>query len=233
MPRSNPHLLIVLWFRGKIPPLFPYLLLYEMSELKHARSSALKDLVLVLNDYFSSELISAEFPPDLSACIANYVEVHEKGDDHRGGSRKILEELRTLATRSAASGHQKLPLLLKCLKELKEVLDPADVVEFFEESVLQPMVNPFSVTRHTVADAKEVLLFCLLPSPYSKEEPRLSAIHYRLFDLYVRKSEDVLQGRVTSNIQNIKFIITNIERVLLDYGAACPKVAYVKVIADD
>jgi hypothetical protein len=202
-----------------------------MSELKHARSSALKDLVLVLNDYFSSELISAEFPPDLSACIANYVEVHEKGDGQRG-SRKILEELRALATRSAASGHQKLPLLLKCLKELKEVLEPADVIGFFEESILQPMVNPFSVTRHTVADAKEVLLFCLLPSPHSKEEPRLSAIHYRLFDLYVRKSEDVLQGRVTSNIQNIKFIITNIERVLLDYGAACPKVTYIKAIAD-
>src|SRR5208282_3057366 len=109
-----------------------------MSELKHARSSALKDLVLVLNDYFSSELISAEFPPDLSACIANYVELHEKGDD-QSGSRKILEELRTLATRSAASGHQKLPLLLKCLKELKEVLEPADVVEFFEDSILHPM----------------------------------------------------------------------------------------------
>lgn len=201
-----------------------------MSELKHARSSALKDLVLVLNDYFSSEFISAEFPPDLSACIANYVEVHEKGDDFRG-SRKILEELRTLATRSAAGGHQKLPLLLKCLKELKEVLEPADVIDFFEDSVLLPMVNPFSMTRQTVADAKEVLLFCLLPSQHTKEEPRLCAIHYRLFDLYVRKSEDVLQGRVTSNIQNIKFIITNIERVLLDYGAACPKVVYVKVIA--
>ena len=202
-----------------------------MSELKHARSSALKDLVLVLNDYFSSEFISAEFPPDLSACIANYVEVHEKGDDPKG-SRKILEELRTLATRSAAVGHQRLPLLLKCLKELKEVLEPADVVEFFEESVLYPMVNPFSVTRATLADAKEVLLFCLLPSQHAKEEPRLSAIHYRLFDLYVRKSEDILQGRVISNIQNIKFIITNIEKVLLDYGTACPKVAYVKAITD-
>jgi hypothetical protein len=115
---------------------------------------------------------------------------------------------------------------------LKEVLEPADVVEFFEESVLYPMVNPFSVTRATVADAKEVLLFCLLPSQHAKEEPRLSAIHYRLFDLYVRKSEDVLQGRVMSNMQNTKFVITNIEKVLLDYGAACPKVAYVEAIAD-
>ena len=202
-----------------------------MPELKHTRSSALKDLVLVLNDYFSSELISAEFPPDLSACIANYVEVHEKGDDHKG-SRKILEELRALATRSAAGGHPKLPLLLKCLKELKEVLEPADVIDVFEESIVQPMLNPFSMTRQTVADAKEVLLFCLLPSQHTKEEPRLSAIHYRLFDLYVRKSEDVLQGRVTSNIQNTKFIITNLEKVLLDFGAACPKVVYVKAIAD-
>src|SRR5437667_3755349 len=143
-----------------------------MSELKITRSSALRDLVLVLNDYFSSEFISADFPPDLSACIANYVQVHEKGDDH-AGSRKILEELRGLASRNATGGTSKLSLLLKCLKELKDVLEPADVIDVFEDTIIQPMLNPFGMTRHTVSDAREVLLFCLLPSPHAREEPRL------------------------------------------------------------
>ena len=60
-----------------------------MSELNARRYSALRDLLQVLNDYFGAEVISAEFPPDLSACIANYVQVHEKGE-HYHESRKIL-----------------------------------------------------------------------------------------------------------------------------------------------
>ncbi len=197
-----------------------------MSELNARRYSALRDLLQVLNDYFGAEVISAEFPPDLSACIANYVQVHEKGE-HYHESRKILEELKDLSSRNAARGDSKLPLLLKCLKELKEVLDPEDVVDIFEEWILRPILHPYGQNRQTLSDAREVLLFCLVPQDDTEGERRMFAIHYRLFEIYIRKSKEVLQGVAPiQTLPAIKFTITTVEKVLLDFGDKCPKVPY-------
>jgi hypothetical protein len=196
-----------------------------MTELNFDCFSALKDLVLVLNDYFSAEGLSAEFPPDLSACIANYVQVHGKGEQNHD-SRKILEELKDLAARNAARGESKLSLLLKCLKELREVLEPEDVIDVFEEWILQPVLHPYGQARQTLADAKEVLLFCLVPQEDSEGERPMFPIHYRLFDIYIRKSKEVLTGVAPMpSLQATKFTITTLEKVLLDFGDKCPKVS--------
>ena len=193
-----------------------------MNELNFGRSSALKDLVLVLNDYFGADVISAEFPPDLSACIANYVQVHEKGEQP-GDSRKLLEELKDLANENSRS-ESKLALLLKCLKELREVLEPEDVIDVFEEVILQPILNPYGQARQTLSDARDVLLFCLVPPDNSEGERRMFPIHYRLFDIYIHKSKEVLQGYAAMHsLAATKFIITTIEKVLLDFGDKCPK----------
>lgn len=194
-------------------------------------SSGLKELALVLNDHFATNANYADFTADLSGSIANYVQMHENEADHKG-SRKLLEQLSELASRSAAGGPSKLPLLLKCLKELKEVLEPEDVIDMFEDSILQPILNFYGVSRQTVSDAKEILTFCLIPREHTTRESRLSAIHYRLFDLYMQKSQDVLEGLVVSNMQMTKYIITNLEKVLLEFGASCPKVLALKNYSD-
>jgi hypothetical protein len=197
-----------------------------MSELNARRYSALRDLLQVLNDYFGAEVISAEFPPDLSACIANYVQVHEKGE-HYHESRKILEELKDLSSNNAARGDSKIPLLLKCLKELQEVLDPEDVVNVFEEWILRPILHPYGQNRQTLSDARDVLLFCLVPQDHIEGERRMFAIHYRLFEIYLRKTKEVLQGvAAMQTLPAIKFTITTVEKVLLDFGDKCPKVPY-------
>jgi len=197
-----------------------------MSELNARRYSALRDLLQVLNDYFGADVISPEFPPDLSACIANYVQVHEKGE-HYSESRKILEELKDLSTRNAARGDSKLPLLLKCLKELQEVLEPEDVGDVFEEWILRPILHPYGQNRQTLSDARDVLLFCLVPPENTEEGRRMFAIHYRLFEIYIRKSKEVLQGVASmQSLPAVKFTITTVEKVLLDFGDKCPKVYY-------
>lgn len=195
-----------------------------MAELKTSRSSALRDLLLVLKEYFDAEIISVDFPPDLNEYIANYVQVHDDGDDF-DGSRQIIDELRELASRSATNGYPKLPLLLKCLKELTEVLDPSDVIDAFEDSILHPLMSSYGMNRQTVSDAKDVLLFCLLPPRKSIKEFRLAAIHYHLFDIYMQKSEELLQGYANpAKNQAIKNVISNVEKVLLDFGGHCPQV---------
>ena len=223
--RCGPHLPIQLcWTGRKFTPLFPPRPLVAMAELKTSRSSALRDLLLVLKEYFDAEIISVDFPPDLNEYIANYVQVHEDGDDF-DGSRKILDELRELASRSASKGFPKLPLLLKCLKELTEVLDPSDVIDSFEDSILHPLMSSYGMNRQTVSDAKDVLLFCLLPPRNSTKEFRLAAIHYHLFDIYMQKSEELLQGYANpAKNQAIKNVISNVEKVLLDFGGKRPKV---------
>jgi hypothetical protein len=195
-----------------------------MTELNFRRSSALRDLLQVLNDYFSADVISAEFPPDLTTCIENYVHVHEKGE-HYHESRKILEELKDLAARTAARGESKLPLLLKCLKELQEVLEQEDVIDVFEEWILRPILHPYGQSRQTLSDARDVLLFCLIPQADAEGERRMYAIHYRLFEIYIRKSKEVLQGAASMHtLPAIKFTISTVEKVLLDFGDKCPKV---------
>jgi hypothetical protein len=202
-----------------------------MPPLKTTRSSSLKDLIEVLHDHFTSKVTSADFGADLAGPIANYVQMHEKDGDNKE-SRKVLEQLRELASRSATGGPSKLPLLLKCLNELKEVLEPEDVIDTFEDSILQPILNFYGVNRQTVSDAKEVLSFCLIPRRNTRRESRLFAIHYRLFDLYMQKSQEVLEGLVVSNMQMTKYIISNLEKVLLEFGASCPKVSRLKITSN-
>lgn len=195
-----------------------------MAELKPSRGSALKDLLLVLKEYFDAEIISTEFPPDLNEYIANYVLVHDDGDGF-DGSRQILTELRELAAQSSARGSPKLPLLLKCLKELSEVLDPSDVIDAFEDSILNPLMTSYGMNRQTVADARDVLLFCLLPARNSAKEFRLAAVHYHLFDIYMQKSEELLQGYANpARSAGMKNVVSIIEKVLFDFGGKCPKV---------
>lgn len=186
-------------------------------------SSALKDLVAFLDDCFGAEATSAEFLADLSACISGYVQVSEKGEQHE--SRKLLEELKEVVTRNSSTANSKLPLLLKCLKELQEVLEPRDIVDIFEDVILQPILNPYGQSRRTLSDAKDVLLFCLTLQDSPERERQLLPIHFRLFDLYIRKSKDVLHGIAPMHsLQAIKFTITTLEKVLLDFGDKCPKV---------
>jgi len=195
-----------------------------MTELTYVPYSALKDLVAVLNDYFSAEGISGEFPPDLSACIANYVQVHEKRESP-SESKKVLEELKDLVTKNYSRTDQKLPLLLKCLKELREVLDPEDVIEVFEDRILQPILNPYGQLRTTLSDARDVLLFCLITKEDAKGERKLVPLHYRLFEIFIRKSKDVQQGLVpVPALAATKFTISTLEKVLLDFGDKCPRV---------
>jgi hypothetical protein len=197
-----------------------------MAELNLGRSRALKDLVDTLNDHFTSGLISAE---DLSGPIGNYVQALEKGQK-KHESRRILDELKDLVSRNTAGGNSKLPLLLICLKELREVLEPEDVVKVFEESIVQPILNPYGQNRQTLSDAKEVLLFCLVPPEDADGERRLFAIHYRLFDIYLRKSKDVLEGLTPIHtLPATKFTITTLEKVLVEFGDKCPKVMHVAV----
>jgi len=195
-----------------------------MAELNSRRFSALRDLLQVLNDYFSLEVLPAEYPPDFSACIANYVQLHEKGE-HLSESRKILDELKDLAARAAARGDAKLPLVLKCLKELGPVLIPEDVIDKFEEWILRPVLTPYGQTRQTLADARDVLLFCLIPLDDGDENRPILPIHAKLFDIYIRKSKDVLQGTIQMHsLPATKFTISTIEKLLLDYGDKCPRV---------
>jgi hypothetical protein len=195
-----------------------------MAELNVQRSSALRDLIQVLNDYFNSEVTSNEFPPDLTACIANYVQVHEKGE-HYPDSKKVLEEIRELATRSALRGDSKIPLVLKCLKELREVLEPEAVIEIFEEWILRPILNPYGQQRQTLSDARDVLLFCLVPQDDTNVDREMLDIHFKLFDIYLQKSKEILKGQVSMpNLPAAKFTVTTVEKVLLDFGDKCPKV---------
>jgi len=196
-----------------------------MTELKFARSSSLKDLIQDLDVFFASEVASAEFQQDLTTCIEEYVKAHEKGDQHHE-SRKILEELRDVASKHAAGGNSKLAILLKCLKELRNMLEPEDVVDIFEDTIIHPILNPFGQNRATLADAREVLLFCLLPGTEDTEDYRMHALHFRLFDIYIQKSKEVLQGTAPIQAaQAMKFSITTIEKVLLDFGNKCPQVS--------
>jgi hypothetical protein len=201
-----------------------------MAELNSRRYSALRDLLQVLNDFFSSDVVSAEFPPDLSACIANYVQLHEKGE-HSSDSRRILEELKDLSARAAARGDSKLPLVLKCLKELQDVLNGQEVMEKFEDWILRPVLNPYGQTRQTLTDARDVLLFCLIPSENSDGERSLYPIHYKLFDLYVQRTNEILCGSIEMrNLPAMKFTITTVEKVLLDFGDRCPKVRRSRIL---
>jgi hypothetical protein len=201
-----------------------------MTELKFGRSSTLKDLIQDLDVFFGSEVVSAEFQQDLSTCIEDYVKLHQKGEQGHE-SRKILEDLRDVAAKNAAGGNSKLAILLKCLKELRKMLEPDDVIDIFEDTIIHPILNPFGQNRATLADAREVLLFCLLPSSEDTEDYHMHALHFRLFDIYIQKSKEVLQG--TSSIQTtqaMKFSITTIEKVLLDFGNKCPQVSLFIVV---
>jgi len=195
-----------------------------MAELNSRRYSALRDLLQVVNDFFGNDIASAEFPPDLSSCIANYVQLHEKGE-HSSESRKILEELKDLSARAAARGDSKLPLVLKCLKELQEVLDGQDVIEKFEDWILRPVLHPYGQTRQTLSDARDVLLYCLIPDVDSKGERQMYPIHSKLFDIYLQKSKEILRGAIAMPaLPATKFTISTLEKLILDFGDKCPKV---------
>jgi len=195
-----------------------------MAELNSRRYSALRDLLQVLNDYFGSDVVSAEFPPDLSACIANYVQLHEKGE-HSSESRKIVEELKDLSARSASRGDSKLPLVLKCLKELSDVMDGQDVLEKFEDWILRPVLHPYGQTRQTLSDARDVLLNCLIPKENAEGDRPMYPIHSKLFDIYIQKSKEVLRGAIAMpTLPATKFTISTVEKLLLDFGDKCPKV---------
>lgn len=198
--------------------------IWSMTELTYVPYSALKDLVAVLSDYFNAEGISADFPPDLTACIANYVQVHEK-ENSPSESKKVLEELKELATKNSSRADLKLPLLLKCLKDLREVLEPEDVIEVFEDRILLPILNPYGQVRTTLNDAKDVLLFCLITKEDAEGERKLLPLHFRLFEIFIRKSKDVQQGLVpVPALAATKFTISTLEKVLLDFGDKCPRV---------
>jgi hypothetical protein len=193
-----------------------------MAELK--RFSALKDLLQVLTDYFSADgVLSTEYHNDLSDCINNYKQAHDEGS-HLSESHKIVDDLKELSNTSAARGDAKLPLVLTCLKELSQVLHPEDVIEKFEETILRPVLSPYGQTRQTLADAREVLLFCLIPLDSDDKNRGLQPIHAKVFDIYIRKSQEVLRGAVQmSSLPATKFTISTVEKLLLDYGDKCPQ----------
>jgi hypothetical protein len=228
MPRTGVCLLFEPCLQGNIPstPRFPCFAFHtSMTELKFGRSSTLKDLIQDLDVFFASEVVTAEFQQDLSTCIEEYAKVHQKGEQNHE-SRKILEELRDVAAKNAAGGNSKLAILLKCLKELRKLLEPEDVIDIFEDTIIHPILNPFGQNRATLADAREVLLFCLLPTSEERVgDYRMHALHFRLFDIYIQKSKEVLQGTAhIATAQAMKFSITTIEKVLLDFGNKCPQV---------
>jgi hypothetical protein len=194
-----------------------------MAELTMRSLNALRDLLQALNDYFSADVASGDFPPELAAAIAKYIQVFEKSEQSHE-SWRILEELRDLGAQNAARSDSRLPQFLKCLKELREVLRPGDVVENFDEWILRPLLHPYGQTRQALTDAKDVMLFCLIPQD-EINDPRISAIRHRLLDTFIQKSKEVLQGNpAIHSLPAAKFTITTLEKILLDYGDKRPKV---------
>jgi hypothetical protein len=195
-----------------------------MADLTTRSLNSLRDLLQALNDYFSADAALPEFPLELTTAIANYIQVYEKSEGSHD-SWRILEELRDLMAQNASRSDSRLPQFLKCLKELREVLRPGDVIENFDEWILRPLLQPYGKTRQILTDARDVMLFCLIPQE-EIYDARVSAMNHRLLDIYIQKWKDILQGNPgNQTLPAAKFTVATLEKILLDAGDKSPKVA--------
>ena len=164
---------------------------------------------------------------DLSSAIQAYLDKHPDIEDH--DSQRLHEELMQLYTTKVGSHPDRHAAFLSAFRGLRPALTGTDRLTAWWDLMVRPTLDSLGQAKAVVADARAVALSVLV---YDEEDDRdgnkaktAAVFTERLFEIFLEKTKVSFSehGAGFAEQEKQRFVVSNMEAVLLAYGKRKPK----------
>ncbi|KAF8421215.1 Hamartin protein-domain-containing protein [Tirmania nivea] len=189
-------------------------------------TGSLKDLVRALTTTLASRKCYP-ISEELSSAIQAYLDKHSNIEDH--DSQRLHDELMHLYTTKVGGNPERHAAFLSAFRGLRPALTGTDRLMAWWDIMVRPTLDSLGQAKAVVADARAVVLSVLVydeDDAHNEENAKTAAVFTeRLFEVFLEKtkvsSPDYGAGFAEEEKQ--RFVVSNVEAVLLAYGKRKPK----------
>ena len=188
--------------------------------------SSLKDLVRALTTTLSSRNCYP-LPEELSDSIQIYLDKHIEIDEH--DSQRLHDELMHLYKTKVASSPDKHAAFLASFRGLRPALNGVDRLLAWWDILVRPTLDSLGQAKAVVADARAIVLSVLV---YDEDDDKTGVkakaaevFTEKLFEVFLEKTKVSVAetGASFAEDEKQRFVVSNVEAVLLAYGKRKPK----------
>ncbi|RPB29353.1 hypothetical protein L211DRAFT_844351 [Terfezia boudieri ATCC MYA-4762] len=189
-------------------------------------TGSLKDLVRALTTTIALRKCYP-IPEELLCAIQAYLDKHSNIEDH--DSQRLHDELMHLYTTKVGGNPDRHAAFLSAFRGLRPALTGTDRLIAWWDIMVRPTLDSLGQAKAVVADARAVVLSVLVydeDGSNNEENAKTAAVFTeRLFEVFLEKtkvsSSDYGAGFAEEEKQ--RFVVSNVEAVLLAYGKRKPK----------
>lgn len=191
------------------------------------KNRSLKDLVRALTATFASRKCYP-ISEELSSAIQAYLDKHSSIEDH--DSQRLHDELMHLYTTKVGSNPDRHAAFLSAFRGLRPALTGTDRLMAWWDIMVRPTLDSLGQAKAVVADARAVVLSVLVydeDDANNEENAKTAAVFTeRLFEVFLEKTKvsSSESGAGFAEEEKQRFVVSNVEAVLLAYGKRKPKV---------
>lgn len=165
---------------------------------------------------------------DLSSAIQAYLDKHPNIEDH--DSQRLHDELMHLYTTKVGGNPDRHAAFLSAFRGLRPALTGTDRLTAWWDIMVRPTLDSLGQAKAVVADARAVVLSVLVQDEdddKNEENAKTVAVFTeKLFEVFLEKTKVCCSdyGAGFAEEERQRFVVSNVEAVLLAYGKRKPKV---------
>ena len=167
-------------------------------------------------------------PEELSYAIQAYLDKHSNIEDH--DSQRLHDELMHLYTTKVGGHPDRHAAFLSSFRGLRPALTGAEGLMAWWDIMVRPTLDSLGQSKAVVGDARAIVLSVLVfdeDDDKNGEKARTAIVFTeRLFEVFLEKSKvcSAENGAGFAEEEKQRFVVANVEAVLLAYGKRKPKV---------
>ncbi|KAF8472002.1 Hamartin protein-domain-containing protein [Kalaharituber pfeilii] len=189
-------------------------------------TGSLKELVRVLTTTLTSKNCYP-IPEELSSAIQAYLDKHPNIEDH--DSQRLHDELMHLYTTKVGGHPERHAAFLSSFRGLRQALTGTERLGAWWEIMVRPTLDSLGQAKAVVADVRAIVLSVLVydedDDKHGDKAQTAAIFTERLFEVFLEKTKVSSGERGASFAEEEKqrFVVSNVEAVLLAYGKRKPK----------
>lgn len=166
--------------------------------------------------------------------VQSYLDKHTDIDDH--DSQRLHDELMNLHTTKVVGHPEKHATFLATLRALRPAVNGVDRLLAWWDILVRPTLDSLGQAKAVVADARAIVLNVLV---YDEDEDKeggkakaAAVFTEKLFEVFLEKTKLVLTadgGAGFAEEERQRYVVSNVEAVLLAYGKRRPKVCHYRL----
>ncbi|KAI5785589.1 Hamartin protein-domain-containing protein [Peziza echinospora] len=168
---------------------------------------------------------SSTIPEELTVIIQAYLDKHPDIDD--GDSQRLHDELMHLYTTKVGGHPDRHATFLSSFRGLRPALTGVDRLMAWWDIMVRPTLDSLGQAKAVVGDARAIVLSVLVydeDDDRTGEKAKAAALFTeKLFEVYLEKSKVSTENTGFADEEKQRFVVSNVEAVLLAYGKRKPK----------